>query len=115
MEKFNLLRFLDAEGRPTMLCMMCKRYSCKTQTCPGDDNADSIDSGGFECPYFTPESTPISDSKGVDILADIECVYEDNVFAREARMDKVLCEILKQLGYSKTVEFYEKQNFQVPF
>lgn len=115
MSKFNLLRFLDAEGRATMLCMMCKRYSCNQQTCPGDDNPENATSGGFECPYFMPESTPISDDKGVDILADIECVYEDNVFARQTRMDKVLCEILRQLGYSKTVEFYEKQNFQVPF
>lgn len=115
MTKFNLLRFLNDEGRPAMLCMMCKRYSCKAQTCPGDDNADNVNSGGFGCPYFMPESTPISDSKAVDILADVECVYEDNVFAKQSRMDVVLCEILKQLGYSKTVEFYEKQNFQVPF
>ena len=98
-----------------MLCMMCKRYNCREQLCPGDDDPDNALSGGFECPYYQAMPTPISDETAVDILLDIETVYEENEFAKQTRMERALLEILKQLGYEKTVKFFEKQNFDVPF
>ena len=111
---FNLLKFLDAERRPKMLCMMCKRCNCREQICPGDDDPENGQNGGFTCQYFQAMSTPISDDMGVDILADIFVSEEDSLFERQEKMERVLIEILLQHGYEKTAKAF-KEYVEVPF
>lgn len=126
MEKITLLRFLT-EGSPKMLCMICKRYDCKRNTCPGDDNEINTDSGGYNCPYFQSPSTPISDDQAYDVMCDILVAYAEDLNekdpdkrktyleSRRCYMERVLLEIVKQMGYKKTAKIFEKQGFDLPF
>lgn len=126
MEKFNLRRFLT-EGEPKMLCMICKRIDCKKQTCPGDDCETNLTSGGYTCPYFQTPSIPVSDDQAYEVMCDIyEMTYVDDkrddpetiTRQREFRrcyMERVLVELLKQYGFSKTTDIFTKQFFDAPF
>lgn len=126
MEKFNLQRFLT-EGEPKMLCMLCKRYDCKRQSCPGDDNEAYVTSGGYNCEYFQTPSTPVSDGQAYDAMFDILVSTEpdytndslDTIKAklgeRRCYMERIMVEILKQYGYDKTVKAFEDQGFDLPF
>lgn len=114
MEKFSLLRFLN-EGDRHMLCMMCKRYDCKNQTCPGDENELYVQTYGYNCPYFQSPSTPISDDLAHEIMCDIFAACEANREERRSYMEKIMVEIIKQCGYKKTAKMFEDQAFDVPF
>ena len=125
MEKFNLLRFMNG-GDPKMLCMMCKRYDCKKQLCPGDEDANNAESGGYDCPYFQPPSTPINDNKALEVMSDILVYTEldkkddsdtirEKLEIRREKMERVLIEILKQYGFDKTVNLFNAQGFDAPF
>lgn len=126
MNKFNLERFLNG-GDPKLLCMMCKRYNCKKQTCPGDDTEAYINSGGYNCPWFQSPSTPVSDDQAYDVMCDILVAYEEDpeeedpekkksyLETRRCYMERVLLEIIKQHGYNKVAKIFEAQGFDLPF